>query len=72
MEQLKRNLEIKEVPTGANLQILVPYDEGIYYKAQEVDSVRIANPIQIYLDLYNYAGRGKEQAEFLREKIIKF
>jgi hypothetical protein len=72
VEQLKRNLEIKEVPTGANLQILVPYDEGIYYEAQEVDSVRVANPIQIYLDLYNYAGRGKEQAEFLREKIIKF
>jgi len=72
VEQLKRNLELKEVPTGANLRILVPYDEGVYYKAQEVDSVKVANPIQIYLDLYNYAGRGREQAEFLREKIIKF
>ena len=72
VEELKRDLELKEVPSGANLQILVPYDEGVYYKAQEVDSVRVANPIQIYLDLYNYAGRGREQAEFLREKIIKF
>jgi len=70
--QLKRDLELKEVPTGANLQILVPYDEGVYYKAEEVDSGRVANPIQIYLDLYNYAGRGREQADFLREKIIKF
>ena len=70
--ELKRALELKEVPSGANLQILVPYDEGVYYKAQEFDSVRVANPIQIYLDLYNYAGRGREQAEFLREKIIKF
>jgi hypothetical protein len=69
---LKRELELKEVPSGANLQILVPYDEGVYYKAQEVDSVRVVNPIQIYLDLYNYAGRGREQAEFLREKIVKF
>jgi len=72
VEQLKGELELKEVPSGANLQIVVPYDEGVYYKAQEVDSVRVANPIQIYLDLYNYAGRGREQAEFLREKIIKF
>ena len=72
VDQLKRDLELKEVPSGANLQILVPYDEGVYYKAEEVDSVRVANPIQIYLDLYNYAGRGREQAEFLREKIIKF
>jgi hypothetical protein len=72
VEELKRDLELKEVPSGANLQILVPYDEGVYYKAQEVDSVRVANPIQIYLDLYNYVGRGREQAEFLRERIIKF
>ena len=72
VEQLKRELELKEVPSGANLQIVVPYDEGVYYKAQEVDSVRVANPIQIYLDLYSYAGRGREQAQFLREKIIKF
>ena len=72
LEELKRDLELKEVPSGANLQIRVPYDEGVYYKAQEVDSVRVANPIQIYLDLYNYAGRGREQAEFLRERIIKF
>ena len=72
LEELKRDLELKEVPSGANLQIRVPYDEGVYYKAREVDSVRVANPMQIYLDLYNYAGRGREQAEFLRERIIKF
>jgi len=72
MDQLKEELELKEVPSGANLQIVVPYDEGVYYKAQEIDSVRVANPIQIYLDLYNDAGRGREQAQFLREKIIKF
>jgi hypothetical protein len=72
VNQLKRDLELKEVSTGANFQILVPYDEGVYYKADEVDSVRVANPIQIYLDSYNYAGRGREQAEVLREKVIKF
>jgi hypothetical protein len=72
IEKMKRDLELKEVPSGPNLQIIVPYDEGVYYKAREVDSVTIANPIQIYLDLYNYRGRGREQAEFLRERIIKF
>jgi hypothetical protein len=72
VEELKRGLELKEVSSGANLQIQVPYDDGVYYKAQEVDSVKVANPVQVYLDLYNYAGRGREQAEFLREKIIKF
>ncbi len=71
IEKIKGDLELKEVPSGANLQIIIPYDEGVYYKAQEVNSATVANPIQIYLDLYNNKGRGKEQANFLRERIIK-
>jgi hypothetical protein len=70
IEKIKRELELKEVPSGANLQIIIPYDEGVYYKVQEVSSTKVANPIQIYLDLYNYKGRGREQAEFLRERVI--
>jgi hypothetical protein len=69
---MRRGLQLKEVPSGANLQIIVPYDEGVYYKGQEVDSDMVANPIQIYLDLYKHKGRGREQAEFLRERVIKF
>ncbi len=71
IEKIRGDLELKEVPSGANLQIIIPYDEGVYYKAQEVNSFIIANPIQIYLDLYNYKGRGREQADFLRERILK-
>ena len=72
IEKMRRGLQLKEVPSGANLQIIVPYDEGVYYKGQEVDSMMVASPIQIYLDLYKYKGRGREQAEFLRERVIKF
>jgi len=71
VDKMRRDLELKEVPSGANVQIIIPYDEGVYYKAQEVDSTIVANPIQIYLDLYNYKGRGREQAEFLRERMIR-
>jgi hypothetical protein len=71
IEKMRRDLELKEVPSGPNVQIIIPYDEGMYYKAQEVDSTIVANPIQIYLDLYNYKGRGREQAEFLRERMIR-
>jgi hypothetical protein len=71
IETMRRDLELKEVPSGPNLQIIIPYDEGVYYKAQEVDSDMVANPIQVYLDLYNYKGRGREQAVFLRERMIR-
>ncbi len=72
IDELKKALDFKEVTTGANIQIIVPYDEGVYYKAETVDGVMAVNPVQIYLDLYNYKGRGREQAEFLRERVIKF
>jgi hypothetical protein len=71
IERIRKELELKEVPSGANLQIIIPYDEGVYYKTREVNSATVASPIQIYLDLYNYKGRGREQADFLRERIIK-
>lgn len=71
INDLKKALDLKEVPTGANVQIVLPYDEGVYYKTEKVKAVMVANPIQIYLDLYNYKGRGREQAEFLRERVIK-
>jgi hypothetical protein len=72
IEKMRGGLQLKEVPSGANLQIIVPYDEGVYYKGQELNSMTVASPIQIYLDLYKYKGRGREQAEFLRERVIKF
>jgi hypothetical protein len=71
IERIRKELELKEVPSGANLQIIIPYDEGVYYKTREVNSATVANPIQIYLDLYNNKGRGREQADFLRERIIR-
>jgi len=72
IDELKKALDLKEVSTGANVQIVLPYDEGVYYKTEKVNSVIAANPVQIYLDLYNYKGRGREQAEFLRERVIRF
>ena len=73
LEELKKALSLKEVSSGANLMILVPYDEGVYYRTQEVKSAVVASPLQVYLDLYAYkSGRAREQAEFLRENVLKF
>lgn len=72
LETFIRTVGLKEVTSGFNLQVIAPYDEGVYYKKLAIASSEIANPIQLYLDLYNYVGRGREQAEFLREKMIKF
>ncbi len=67
-----RLLDLRSVESGGNLSIYIPYDKGVFYKAQKVKEIDIVNNIQLYLDLYNYPTRGKEQAEFLRKNKIKF
>lgn len=71
-EELKRELNLKPVDSGANILLLSPYDEGIFYGLQEVQGYKIVSAVQLYLDLYSYGGRGREQAEFIREKLIGF
>jgi hypothetical protein len=68
---LKR-VGLKEVSSGANVSLLVPYDEGVYYMAGEVDSMRTVCSVQLYLDLKGYKGRGDEAAEAVwRQEISK-
>jgi hypothetical protein len=64
-------LSRKEVPSGANVTLLSPYDDGVFYGAAEVDGLRIASPVQVYLDLVGYRGRGEEAATFLLEQVIE-
>jgi hypothetical protein len=59
----------KPVNSGANVSLLVPYDEGVFFDGREMDGAQLATPIQIYLDLQNYRGRGQEAAQAVRKVI---
>jgi hypothetical protein len=65
-------LDLRPVESGSNVSIYIPYDEGVFYNVQEANGIKIVGNIQLYLDLYNYPARGREQAEFLRREEIKF
>lgn len=67
-----RLLNLRPVESGSNISLYIPYDEGVFYKTQKIDDIEVVGNIQLYLDLYNYPTRGKEQAEFLRREKIKF
>ncbi len=69
--KLATSLNLKEVDSGENIILLEPYDEGVFYGSTVVESISIANPIQIYLDLKGYRGRGEEAAEAILEGVIK-
>jgi hypothetical protein len=71
VRQLQEKLELREAPTGANLMLMIPYDEGVYYGAKNIADVKIVSPIQAYLDVKSYKGRGEEAAvEILRNVIM--
>ena len=70
-EELVRELGLKRVSSGPNVSFLIPYDEGVFYAAQEARGVRMVSAVQAYLDLRGFRGRGEEAAEFLLERIMR-
>ena len=65
-------LDLRPVDSGANLTLLEPYDEGVFMGLQDLKGVKVVSNLQLYVDLYNYPARGREQADFLRERKIGF
>jgi len=68
----KEKLDLRDVESGANFYLINPYDEGVLYGLQKAKGVSIVGNIQLYLDLFKYPTRGKEQAEYVRQKLIGF
>lgn len=68
---LEVDLEIKQVESGANLHLLIPYDEGVLYGRQQFDGLFVVSQIQTYLDLINDKARGEEAAVEILEQGIK-
>ena len=59
------------VETGANVVLLTPYDDGVFYGVRQQQDVSLVSPLQAYLDLQGTGGRGREAGEvLLRQEII--
>jgi hypothetical protein len=70
-EDLILLLGLKKVTSGANVSLLIPYDQGVFYGTRQVDGIVVASPVQIYLDLVGYRGRGEEAAKELFQQVIR-
>ena len=62
-EELLDPLQLKVVESGANVSLLVPYDEGVFEGARPIDGLAVVTPVQLYLDLRSFRGRGEEAAQ---------
>jgi hypothetical protein len=64
---LKNALELRPAPTGSNVRITVPMDNGVLLDTIEPEpGLLITSPAQTYLDLSSAGERGREAADHLR------
>lgn len=64
-------LGARSVVEGSNLGI-IETDAGELLFRNEIDSIWLASPVQVYLDLMHGEGRSMEMAEHLRKERIGF
>lgn len=70
LDSVASAMELKKVDSGANVMLLTPYDEGVFYASQEIEGDVVVSPIQTYLDLMSIPGRGEEAAQTLFNQVI--
>lgn len=71
IDDIKELLSLKQVSSGPNVTISIPYDSGVFYSLNRNKGISVVSNIQLYLDLINFRERGEEAAKFLFDKMIK-
>jgi hypothetical protein len=67
-----QRLELKEVPSGENVVMFEPYDEGVFYRCGRYPDGGIATgAVQTYLDVNASGGQGNEAAEKILERVLR-
>ncbi|MEG9863035.1 MAG: type IV toxin-antitoxin system AbiEi family antitoxin [Parvularculales bacterium] len=71
LNRLADSLDLKSSPSGANVDVVVLKDRDILDEStMQKGGVICTSPIQTYLDLASHGERGKEAADYLREKLM--
>jgi len=69
---LYAELDARHVQEGANFYVIETRGGGEFLFKERVQRHWLASPVQVYLDLLQSAGRGKDMAEHLRHERIGF
>jgi len=65
-------LNLKRVNNGENLVFLIPYyKNSVFYNKQSINDLWVVSNLQLYLDLYHYPLRGREQADKIYERKLR-
>ncbi len=70
--ELLEALEFRETSRGSNTWLILPWDEGVFEGASQVEGIRCVHPVQAYLDLKSHPERATEAAEELRGRLLQW
>lgn len=71
-EPLARSLGLRPGEGEGNVHFMTPYDEGVFHSLLEKGGLSVVCLPQLYVDLYHYERRGREQAEYLRREAMGY
>jgi hypothetical protein len=67
ISDIRQRLDLKELVKGGNIHLIHPfYKNSVFYTTQKIKGYTVVSNLQLYLDLYNFQPRGREQAEHLK------
>jgi hypothetical protein len=67
---IRQKLDLKELVRGGNIHLIHPfYKNSVFFNTQKIKGYTIVSNLQLYLDLYNFQPRGREQAEYLKNLL---
>ena len=68
--EIRQKLDLKELVRGGNIHLIYPfYKNSVFFNTQKLKGYTVVSNLQLYLDLYNFQPRGREQAEYLRNLL---
>lgn len=72
VQETQDRLGFKQLKQGGNIHFIAPYyKNSIWYGLQTIRGYSVVSNLQLYLDLYHFAPRGREHAEYLKELLEK-
>ncbi|MCK5641617.1 MAG: hypothetical protein KAJ19_12515 [Gammaproteobacteria bacterium] len=71
VNEIISKFDLEPVSSGANVTLLEPYDEGVFYGSQSRGGAEVVSPIQIYLDLKNFGELGQKAADAIFDFVIR-
>jgi hypothetical protein len=71
IDLIAKQLDLKPVSSGANVTLIAPYDDGVFFGTRDAFGAPVVSPVQVYMDLMPIKGRGEEAAVSILEEVIK-